>query len=98
MLHKSIHQNGYTKKKTIKTYSCSPAFTSVNLDKAQARCVSASAGSMNVSLQEKKKREAVWNAARRLETVKTVAATIANHKNAHWAVDTEAEPVCSTAP
>lgn len=55
-------------------------FTSVNLDKAQDRNVSACAGSMNVSLQKKK---AVWNAASRLETVETVATTIANHKNAH---------------
>ena len=45
------------KKKNIKTYSCSPVFTSVNLDKAQARCVSATAGSMNVSLQEKKEKK-----------------------------------------
>lgn len=32
-----------------------PGFTSVNLDKAQARNVSACAGSMNVSLQEQEK-------------------------------------------
>ncbi len=33
-----------------------PGFTSVNLDKAQARNMSACAGSMNVSLQEKKEK------------------------------------------
>lgn len=36
------------------------------------------------------KREAVWNAASRLETVET-AATIANHKNAHKTMDMDTE-------
>lgn len=73
-----------------------PGFTSVNLDKAQARSTSACAGSMNVSPQEK--REVVWTAASRLETVETLETTMANHKKAHQAVDTGAEACRSMAP
>lgn len=43
-----------------------PGFTSVSLDKAQARNVSACAGSMNVSLQEKEKPSGMLPAGSRL--------------------------------
>lgn len=36
-------------------------------------------------------REAVWNAASRLDTVETVAATTAHNKNEHWALDVDTE-------
>ncbi len=38
-----------------------------------------------------KKREAAWTAARKLETVETLATTTANHKKAHQAVDMDTE-------
>lgn len=37
------------------------------------------------------KREAIWTAASRLETVETLATTIANHKKAHQDMDMDAE-------
>lgn len=49
---------------------------------------------MNVSLQEKKKREAVSNTANRLEKVETAATTTANHKNTHGYADKHRSMQC----